>query len=355
MNFRGLEICCPKCREDLAAEGDPGAASGSVLRCVACGFEGPVVAGIPDLRVFDDPYISIEDDRAKAVKLATWLDGSSFEELVQKYYATTDVVPAKDAQRYTQGLMAAPARAAASLAAWDARAAALDTARGERPGDSGARLLEIGCGTAPLLIAAEDRVARAVGVDIALRWLVVGKKRLEEAALDAPLICACAEALPFPDEQFELIVAESTIEHLRDQRTALREARRVAAGDARLYLSTPNRRSLGPDPHVPGAWAGGWWPKKRLDAFVTRRGGIPPKRHLLTPTSLRRLLQASGFVAPVVFLPEIPESQRRHYGALLRFLVGVYGTVSKLPGFRQFLLGFGPLFMAVSKAAPRSN
>jgi hypothetical protein len=35
-----------------------------------------------------------------------------------------------------------------------------------------------------------------VGVDVALRWLMVGQKRLQEAGVSATLVCASARHLP---------------------------------------------------------------------------------------------------------------------------------------------------------------
>ena len=63
MNFGGIELCCPVCRADVAQ-------AGQELVCRDCSRRFPVIAGIPDLRVFPDPYIGMEDDRKKGVGLA---------------------------------------------------------------------------------------------------------------------------------------------------------------------------------------------------------------------------------------------------------------------------------------------
>jgi SAM-dependent methyltransferase len=55
----------------------------------------------------------------------------------------------------------------------------------------------------------------------------------------APCVDASAEALPFADGSFDLVVATDVIEHIDDDRAALAELRRVAAPGGRLLLTVP--------------------------------------------------------------------------------------------------------------------
>jgi SAM-dependent methyltransferase len=303
VNFEGFDLCCPVCRADLE--------SGPELSCRGCGRRFPVIAGIPDLRVFSDPYIGIEDDRKKGARLAERLDRETFSTLVDYYYSTTSVVPPRHARIYKRGLMAAGARAGVSLEGWERSSAAA-------PGGS---LLEIGCGTAPLLVEAARRGYRSVGIDVAFRWLVVGKKRLAEAGVRVPLICACAEALPFREGTFERVAIDSAIEVVNNQSAAMREAHRVLAPDGRLFLSTPNRFSVGPDPHL-GVPAGGFWPEALLAAVARRQGALPPKRNLLWAKSLMRLIRDAGFTGARLDLPQVAQAQLQEVSGMLRAAAG---------------------------------
>ncbi len=348
MRFKGIELCCPHCRGDL--EEVPGTAP--ALRCAACAAQFPVILGIPDLRVFPDPYIDIEADRAKGLRVAERLESSSFSELLDYYYSITDVVPAKDAERYKRGLMGAAARAAAALEGWEAEAPAEPAFRssgsaGASPSLCRSRLLEIGCGTGPLLVAAARRYENVVGVDIAFRWLVVAKKRLAEAGIDLPLVCACAEALPFRDVAFDRVVADSVLEHVRDQKQTLTECNRVLRAGGRMFVITPNKYSLGPDPQV-GLWAGGYLPERWIAAYVRRRGGIPPQRRLLSARSLPRLIRQAGFAPPHLGLPDVADGQRRQFSRLMRLLIDGYHMAKRLPVTRQILHWVGPMYHAVS-------
>ncbi|MCA9971972.1 MAG: hypothetical protein KC425_17230, partial [Anaerolineales bacterium] len=119
MNFKGVDICCPHCRGDLALVDGDLAADGR-LRCEACSRTYPVLLGIPDLRIFPDPYIDVAPDHAKGRQIAAAAADRGFPELIDYYYGITDVVPPRHAALYKRGLLAAEARAAAALAAWEA-------------------------------------------------------------------------------------------------------------------------------------------------------------------------------------------------------------------------------------------
>ncbi len=331
MDWHGLELVCPACRQELRSRTDS-------LVCTACQRAYPVRLGIPDLRLWPDPYIGFEEDRAKGEKLAQSSAGLSFADMVELYYQQTTVVPPFQAKAFTRALLAAADRAAHSLDRWEQSAA----------GDAAAAtLLEIGCGTAPLLVPATRRYQRVAGVDIAFRWLVVARRRLEDAGVDVPLLCACAEALPFPDQVAERVVLDSAIELLRDARRGAEEAFRVLRPGGWLFLATPNRLSLGPDPHV-GLWAGGWLPPRVLAAWVRARGAIPPERRLFSARSLRRLLVSEGFDAIEVYVPEVPAAQRAGFGAGLRRVIDAYNAGVRTPPGRALLRRIGPLLHATA-------
>lgn len=335
MIFKGVQICCPYCKADLHEL----TREERTLVCESCRRSFPIVLDIPDLRVFPDPYIDKEADRAKGIKVASRFQDLSFPELIDFYYSVTSVVPSQDARRYTQGLLAGVPRAEASLTSWETSA---------QSGGAAETLLEIGCGTAPLMVAAAPRYKQVVGVDIAFRWLVVAKKRLAEAGLDLPLICACAEALPFPDASFDRVVADSTLEHVSDQGKALGQCHRVMKPAGFLFVSTPNRFSLGPDPQV-GIWTGSILPERWLAAYVRRQGGIPPKRHLLSARQLSAIIREAGFGSPRVMLPDISSAQRSHFNRGVQVLIDLYQTAKQVPISRQCLQLIGPLLHAVAE------
>lgn len=332
MEFQGFKIVCPACQGELnsATQATPG------YTCSECSAFYPVILGIPDFRISPDPYIGIEADRAKGLWLAENLDQFDFEALVHFYYEHTPAVSPAQARQYTRGVLAAENRARASLDTWGLNS---ELAASKKP----ARALEIGCGTGPLMVAMQPLSVDMIGVDIAFRWLVVAKKRLAEAGLHAPLICACAEALPFPKDIFDIVVSESTIEHVRDQERVLSESNRVLKPSARLFLSTPNRFSLGPDPQV-GIPAGGYLPAAWIAWWVRKQGGIPPQRRLFSAKTLLQALATAGFKVDEVRQVQITPAQRAQFGTAMRWLMDGYRLVQKLPLATRILNHVGPLF-----------
>ncbi|MCU0487466.1 MAG: methyltransferase domain-containing protein [Anaerolineales bacterium] len=332
MDFQGFEIVCPACQGELnrATQATPG------YTCSECSAFYPLILGIPDFRIFPDPYIGIEADRAKGLWLAEHFDQFDFEALVHFYYEHTPAVSATQARQYTRGVLAAENRAHASLVNWGLTG---ELAASTHP----AKILEIGCGTGPLMVAMHPLPVKKIGVDIAFRWLVVAKKRLAEAGIQAPLICACAEALPFPRDTFDFVVSESTIEHVRDQERVLSESNRVLKPSARLFLSTPNRFSLGPDPQV-GIPAGGYLPAAWIAWWVRRQGGIPPQRRLFSAKTLQQVLVKAGFEIDAVRQVQITPAQRDQFGLIMRRLIDGYSFVQKLPLAASILNQIGPLF-----------
>lgn len=333
MNFEGIDICCPHCRGELEQP------SGGQLVCRSCSRRFSIVLGIPDLRVFPDPYIGFAEERAKVGKLVAGFPHFDFEGFIDFYYSITSVVPPQHAQMYKRGLLVGVDRARAWLEAWEAVAGG--------SAEHGGALLEIGCGTAPLLAAAGGYLPRC-GVDIALRWLVVAKKRLEHAGIDLPLICACAEALPFPEPQFDRVVLDSVLEHVKDQAKTLAEAYRVVRGGGALFVATPNRLSIGPDPQT-GVWCGSWLPEKWTASIVRRQGGIPPLRHLLTESELATMLFEAGFGTAHLVRLEITKAQRARLSPMQQRLLRLYEGGARVPGLMQFLRRIGPLLHAVAR------
>ncbi len=110
----------------------------------------------------------------------------------------------------------------------------------------GLRVLEVACGRGGFVKELSRNGAQVTGCDFSLAALCVGKKKvqaLENGSL-AALIQGDAQALPFADESFDLVVSCETIEHVPDVRKALREMWRVARPGAKLFLTTPNYANL---------------------------------------------------------------------------------------------------------------
>ncbi len=98
------------------------------------------------------------------------------------------------------------------------------------------RVLENGCGVGQYLL----RLARRGGQVIGLEY---DRPRAQAAAraTGAPIVNAAGEGLPFPADSFDLILSHEVIEHVQDDRQAIREMVRTLRPGGRLALFCPNR------------------------------------------------------------------------------------------------------------------
>ena len=326
-------LACPHCRAALAESGP------DRLGCTGCGKGFDVLLGIPDLRVADGPYITNAGDREKAKRIAAEYDGSRFADLVALYYRLTPEVPPDDAARFTEALMSAPERARATLESWSGM---------DRRALGGRRFGDVGCGTAPMLVAARSLGGESIGVDVSLRWLVIAKKRLDEAGVSARLICANAEALPLAAGVLDAVAFDSSLEHFHDGARAVAEAARVLAPGGRILVSTPNRFSLGPDPHLE-LWAAGWLPAIATRWWAARKSALVPVRHLVSSRELGRWLTRGGFQSVRLNNPPVSSAQRLRLGKVGAGLAGAYNELRGWPGVRGLLRSVGPILHAVAR------
>jgi SAM-dependent methyltransferase len=150
---------------------------------------------------------------------------------------------------------------------------------------TGARLLEIGCGSGNLLQQATVGGSYPVALDLAMPSLVFVRSRLQKASSgpDAPRGFACTQAvgemLPLADGCFDSVLLSEVIEHLKSPEITIGEAARVLRPGGRLLVTTPNYRSF---------WPVMEWTIDRLNMAPKMAG----EQHITRfhPASLRQLL-----------------------------------------------------------------
>lgn len=323
------EYCCPQCKGELTTSQDS-------YKCSACSRVFPVVLGIPDFRIYPDPYIDYTNDHAKGRLLLRIAEKEKydFEAMLRLYWKITPEVPADRAEHYIRS---------ACMSADRGRRTAANIALRAASGEKLVRVVEIGCGTGGFLVGGAKLFANIVGVDIAFRWLVIARKRLEENGLSIPLVCACAEHLPFKSGTVDLVVADAVIEHTQNQTGLLREANRLLRDRGILELSTVNRFSLTPEPHV-RLWGVGFLPRSWMGAYVRLVRGISYRQHrLLSAFELTRLLRRAGFDKHQCSLPTLGGSELARMSAAEKSLFRIYCFLRRLPVVRHLLIVVAPL------------
>ena len=324
-----IAFVCPRCRGVLTV-------IGSAYRCVACDRDYPILFGIPDFRLRSDRYLTLEEEREKARRVHEFALAHGLPETVDFYYSITYDLPPELVARYKAGILAAPARASVILDELESSAA-----------DA---LIDVGCGTGGLLVAARGRYGVIVGADIALRWLVICRKRLEEAGGSATLVCADAEALPFADAGFTRAVAADLLDHVYDPAAVLREIRRQLRPGGRLWLSATNRYCIGPHP-MTGVWATGFMPRPIRAWLLTKMKGIDLLRYanLMSPGGVERMVSEAAFSIVDKGPKRLPEAGLEGYPPSLRRLMQLYRFLSRFRPLRYLLLKIGPAFEILAR------
>ncbi len=158
---------------------------------------------------------------------------------------------------------------------------------GVKPGDS---ILEVGCGTGTLTLAARRRTGpsgKVYGIDVIPLMIELSQRKAEQAGEEITFQLASIADIPFPSNPFDVVICRFMIFHMSEK---VRQK-----GMAEIYrVLKPNGRLLVLDTATPT--------RPLLKTFVKMftGGELPPDLHQLPP-----LMELSGFskieIAPVNF------------------------------------------------------
>jgi ubiquinone/menaquinone biosynthesis C-methylase UbiE/uncharacterized protein YbaR (Trm112 family) len=267
---------CPACASVVSRVNDH-------YRCELCARRFPVRFGIPDFRLLPDPYISIEDEISKIERFSA--EGRSFADTVKAYYVITPESPPELHSHYVAAMDASVSRGAGILRKLRARF----------PETGRRRALDLGCGTGGMSIAASCEYDEVIGVDVALRWLVMAKIRTEEEGVSLPFLCANAESLPFRKEIFDAVVADAVLEHVQNSARMRDETLRVLKPRGAYFFTTNNRFSVLPEPHV-RLLGFGLLPRRLMEPAARALRHTPYRTRLHSRRELLRLFKGKGEV-----------------------------------------------------------
>ncbi|MEV6560314.1 class I SAM-dependent methyltransferase [Nocardia sp. NPDC051756] len=100
---------------------------------------------------------------------------------------------------------------------------------------AGRRILDAGCGSGPIFAALRDRGAIVTGFDASTKMVELARQRLgADAALH---VAEIGSPLPFPDAEFDDVIASLVLHYLEDWTAPLTELRRVLKPGGRLIIS----------------------------------------------------------------------------------------------------------------------
>lgn len=323
------EFACPRCHGTLDADLER-------YTCANCGSIYPIVLGIPDFRVFPDPWLGFEEDRLKSIRLHSIVQGLSFADSVRAYWEITPSTPYSIAKRHIQHVLDSEQRAND----W------LDWLGNKEPAALNGYWIDIGCGAGDVVAAAGQQGIPVIGVDIALRWLVVAGRRDFLQQRSGMLVCANAEFLPFKAASFARAVSLGTLEHCVDPARAVGEAGRVLRHGGLLQIRTVNRYTLLPEPHV-HVWGVGLIPRRFADAYVRVVSGQRYEHHRpLSPRGVRRALLDAGLTDVSIAAAELLDADRARLGAGGALVSPLYDRLRHMPVVGAGLRWIAPLMDA---------
>lgn len=325
-SLREVPFVCPLCRGNLDI-------CTAAFACGVCEKNYPLHAGIPDFRVFSDPYLDFQEDHDRTEIVLAGLEKYKLEKLLEYYWSFSDITPENLRPKFIRSAMLGEERAERTMEVFNDGTF--------KKTISGKKVLEVGSGTGNFLTVAADRFEQVVGIDIAMRWLHVSRRRFMDKGLpDPPLVCCCAEYLPFPDNYFDLVAATSTLEFVKDQEKVLSEAARVLNVDGAFYLNSVNRYSLARDPYS-YLWGVGFLPRKLQPKYVFWRNNAVYKTKMLSYNEFKRLVGAD-FSSGEFALPDVGSSVLHQFSAFTRFQIHIYRFLKRLPFFSHLFKQIGP-------------
>ncbi|HZV80121.1 MAG TPA: methyltransferase domain-containing protein [Candidatus Binatus sp.] len=168
---------------------------------------------------------------------------------------------------------------------------------------SGARVLDVGSAQGYFLIACDRMGFDAVGVEPYEPAIEVSRRLATEVGARIDVTHGNAEALPFDPNTFDIVHANSVIEHVDDAGAAFSEAYRVLKPGGVFWFLTAS--SLSPmQSEIRGFPGFGWypdalkrkimyWAKEHKPELIGHTGA--PAIHWFTPAKARAMLATAGF------------------------------------------------------------
>lgn len=320
---------CPKCKSSLDNRT-------TELICLQCDSCYPMVNQIPDLRVFGESWLNLDDDLRFAMDLAT--RDLPLHELVRAIYSNRPGWDEDRIEMRTNLVLAAPMKLEDDIQGWLKKTIF-----------SANSFLDLGCGSGMLLAAAQRAGKSGIGIDVSMTWLVAAQRQIRDYGGEPCLAAAFAEWLPLADGTIGAVVSLDVIEHVKDPERYVGEINRVVFKGGAVALSTPNRFSLTREPHV-FVWGVGWLPQRWQQNYVRWRSGKSyDDTVLMSSWRLSALVRrASEFVFRIQ-IPEVPASHISKFGRGKAFVARLYNLIRSFEMLRPMFLAVGPFFQLTGR------
>jgi ubiquinone/menaquinone biosynthesis C-methylase UbiE len=185
------------------------------------------------------------------------------------------------------------------------------------PVATGTSLLEMGMGSGWLVILAAQRGLRTGGIEHNPELADVARARARAASVPIDVMVGSVETYPLEPESYDIIVANSILEHVPDYRAAIATAYRALRPGGLFYFNSTNKFALRSGEYPPMRLYG-WLPyeirrrirvRKQGPAVVSSAG---MDFNQFTYRGLRRTLKQAGFtrIVDIYELLEVEDLNR---------------------------------------------
>ena len=177
---------------------------------------------------------------------------------------------------------------------------------------AGADIIELGCGTAPVLASLARLGFHPVGVDIARSQLEAAARYEREFALQFPLLCANAEELHYEKESFDCVISEYGASLWCDPSRWVPEASRLLRPGGRLVFFTIGAFLISCTPES-GGRAGDKLVRDYFSRYRIEFPGDDAVEFHLTHGQWVRILRESGLVLESLVETRPPDGATARY------------------------------------------
>lgn len=106
-------------------------------------------------------------------------------------------------------------------------------------GDGAKRALDIGCGEGKFTRGLTAFVGEVAGIDVKEKSILKARAAAQAEAANVDFRVGSADALPWPDGHFDVVIFSNSLHHMPDAAKAIAEATRALAPGGLLYVMEP--------------------------------------------------------------------------------------------------------------------
>jgi len=106
-------------------------------------------------------------------------------------------------------------------------------------GEGAARALDIGCGEGKFTRGITAFIGEVAGIDVKEKSILKARAAAEAEGASVDFRIGSADALPWPDAHFDVVIFSNSLHHMPDAAKAIAEAMRVLTPGGLLYVMEP--------------------------------------------------------------------------------------------------------------------